>query len=132
MGLIVLPALIPDIPAVYDSYFAAFKGDLILEVLFPSGIDAAFRAAHTAHTIDWWHKTELQHTLKCIDTETGAIIGMAIWDVYWRERSEDEWMLSDKGVTWLEGKEKERAEGLLMPLWEKREKLWGGRKYICK
>ena len=130
MGLAVLPALIPDITKTYDAYFAAFKGEVILDILFPIGITDAFREGHTAHTRDYWGKSDVQYTLKCVDTATGEIVGMALWDVYLRERPESEW--KNPGVTWLEGKEKERAEALLNPLWEKKEKLWGGRRHVCK
>jgi hypothetical protein len=35
MGFVVLPALIPDITAVYNVYFAAFANDPITRALFP-------------------------------------------------------------------------------------------------
>lgn len=35
MGFVVLPALIPDITAVYDAYFAAFAEDPVTRALFP-------------------------------------------------------------------------------------------------
>ena len=35
MGFVVLPALIPDITAVYDVYFAAFANDAVTRALFP-------------------------------------------------------------------------------------------------
>jgi hypothetical protein len=130
MGLVVLPALVPDIPKVYDTYFAAFKGELILDVLFPGGITDDFRECHSAVTLSYWHKSELQHTLKCVDTDTGEIVGMALWDVYLQERSEEE--RKEPAIVWLEGQERERAEKLLSPLWETKEKLWGGRKHVCK
>lgn len=36
MGFVVLPAMIPDISAVYDVYFAAFANDRITHALFPN------------------------------------------------------------------------------------------------
>ena len=36
MGFVVLPALVPDISAVYDVYFAAFKDNAVTKALFPS------------------------------------------------------------------------------------------------
>lgn len=36
MGFVVLPALVADISAVYDVYFAAFKDNAITRALFPS------------------------------------------------------------------------------------------------
>ena len=108
MGFVVLPALIPDIPKVYDAYFAAFKGDLIADILFPGEVDDAFRQGHTVHTIEWWHKSTTQHTFKCLDTDSGDVVGMAIWDVYWRERGRgEEW--KRPAVNWLQGREMERA-----------------------
>jgi hypothetical protein len=36
MGFLVLPALVTDISAVYDVYFAAFKENAVTRALFPS------------------------------------------------------------------------------------------------
>lgn len=134
MGVVVAPALIPDIEKVYDVYFAAFKNEhmasLLLDVLFPSGITPEFRKAHTAATLDWWHKTTTQYTWKVIDTDSNEIIGMILADAFLSKRSEEERAFG--GIPWLEGKERERAEAVVKPLWEMREKLWGDRKYVCR
>ncbi|KAL0934150.1 putative acetyltransferase [Colletotrichum truncatum] len=133
MGYAILPALIPDIQKVYDTYFKAFKGDamgeLMVQILFPSGTESEeFRKAHAAGTLSWWHQSDTQYTYKCVDTDTGEIVGMALGDIYLKERSEEE--RKNHGVSWLEGKERERAEAVLNPLHEAREKLFGGRRYI--
>ncbi|KXH63450.1 acetyltransferase [Colletotrichum salicis] len=133
MGYAILPALIPDIQKVYDSYFKAFTGDemgeIMVKVLFPNGTNSEeFRKAHTAGTLAWWHHSDCQYTYKCVDTETGEIVGMALGDIYLRERTEEE--RKNHGVGWLEGKDRERAEAVLNPLHEAREKLFGGRRYI--
>jgi hypothetical protein len=39
MGFVVLPALVPDISAVYDVYFAAFKDSALTRALFPSATE---------------------------------------------------------------------------------------------
>jgi len=133
MGLVILPALIPDIRAIYDVYFSAFKGEpmaeLMLGVLFPGGINEEFQAEHAKHTLAYWHYSSQQHTIKCVDAETGEIIGMALGDAYFKERTVEE--RANPGIPWLEGKEKERAESILNPLWDVREKLFGGHRYIC-
>jgi hypothetical protein len=36
MGFVVLPALVADIPKVYDAYFAAFKDNAVTRAFFPS------------------------------------------------------------------------------------------------
>jgi hypothetical protein len=135
MVLAVLPALIPDIPRVYEVYFSAFQneemGRIMLDVLFPNAVTDSpeFRKAHAAATISYWHTSDVQYTFKVVDTETGEIVGMALGDIYIRPRSEEE--RKNHGVPWLEGKERERAEKVLNPLWEVREKVFGGRPYIC-
>ncbi|OHW96041.1 putative acetyltransferase [Colletotrichum incanum] len=133
MGYAILPALIPDIEKVYDSYFKAFNGDamgdIMVKILFPNGVDSEeFRKAHTAGTLSWWHHSECQYTYKCVNTDTGEIVGMALGDIYLKERSEEE--RKNHGVGWLEGAARERAEAVLNPLHEAREKLFGGRRYI--
>lgn len=134
MPVIVLPVLIPDIEKVYDVYFAAFNNEpmaqIMLGALFPGGITPEFRKSHTAATLDWWHKSTDQYTAKVVDVDTGEIIGMILADVFIRERTEEERKF--QGIPWLEGAEKERAEAIVKPLSEMREKLFGGRKYICK
>ncbi|POR34791.1 Acyl-CoA N-acyltransferase [Tolypocladium paradoxum] len=132
MVQVILPALIPDIRRVYDVYFSAFEQDqmgrLMLKILFPGMLDDGFREVHAAGTLQYWHSADNQYTLKCIDTITGDIIGMGLGDLYIRERSLEE--RQNLGVPWLEGEQRERAEKILNPLWEAREKLFGGRPYI--
>ncbi len=134
MVQVILPALIPDIRRVYDIYFAAFEHDLMgrlmLKILFPGILDDGFRDAHAAGTLQYWHSSESQYTLKCVDTETGDIIGMGLGDLYLKERTPEE--RQNHGVPWLQGEQRERAEKILNPLWEVRERLFGGRPYICK
>ncbi|KAI2486703.1 Acetyltransferase [Pyrenophora tritici-repentis] len=132
MGFIVLPALIPDISAVYDVYFAAFKDKAITRALFPSAtvadlVDAKseFRQGHTAHTLEWWKTSLTQYTYKCVDTETNRVIGMSLFDVY---VTPSDWKKGE--ISWLEGKERERAESFVMPLWNMREKLWVNERYV--
>ncbi|KIV91026.1 hypothetical protein PV10_05616 [Exophiala mesophila] len=132
MGIVVFPALIPDIEKVYDVYFAAFEGEemarLIMKILFPGGITEEFRKAHTAATLAYWHKSSTQYTLKAVDMETGQIIGMLLGDVHLLGRTEEERKFA--GAPWLEGEERVRAEKVLKPLWEMREKLWGDRPHM--
>ncbi|TDZ25525.1 putative acyltransferase SID5 [Colletotrichum orbiculare MAFF 240422] len=133
MGYAILPALIPDIEKVYDSYFNAFKGDemgdIMVKILFPGGTGTEeFRKAHTAGTLAWWHQSDCQYTYKCVDTDTGEIVGMALGDIHLRERGREE--RKNHGVGWLEGRDRERAEAVLSPLHDVREKLFGGRRYI--
>ena len=55
---------------------------------------------------------------------------MGLGDIHVKERSVEE--RKNFGVPWLEGEQRIRAEKVLNPLWEVKEKLWGGRPYICK
>ncbi|KAL5116375.1 hypothetical protein ACEQ8H_005723 [Pleosporales sp. CAS-2024a] len=132
MGFVVLPALVPDISAVYDVYFAAFKDNAVTKALFPSATAAdmtdsgsAFRKAHTAHTQQYWPTDATQYTLKCVDSQTGQIVGMALWDIY---LTTSQWRRGD--ISWLSGHQREHAEALISPLWHAREKLWLHQKYI--
>lgn len=135
MPFAVLPALIPDIRAIYDTYFSAFSANpqnaLLLDILFPGGQvnTPEFRQAHVTATVNWWHTSTDQFNFKCIDTDTGEIVGMALMDIYLNERSDEQ--RKNPGVIWLQGEERERAEKIVNPLEEMREKIWGGRPYIC-
>lgn len=130
MGFLVLPASIPDIRQCYDTYFAAFADSVILKILFPWDVTTEeFRAGHTAHTLDYWHKDTTQYTCKCIDTDTGEIVGMGLWDVHWKDR---EGGPVKTAVDWLQGAQKERAEALIIPMNEKKESVLGPVKHVCK
>ena len=130
MGFVVLPASIPDIRKCYDVYFKAFEGSFITRILFPFDVNSEeFRAGHTAHTLDYWHKDNLQYTCKCIDTDTDEIVGMALWDVHWKERAESS---KKPAVDWLQGEQKQRCEDLIVPFWEVKEDLLGSSKHVCE
>lgn len=134
MPYAVLPALIPDIPKVYEMYFAAFKGErmgeLMLSVLFPEGTDSPeFRKAHAEGTLAYWHKCDNQYTYKVVDMDTGEIVGMGLGDILVRDRTEEERKF--QGIPWLSGEQKERAEKVIKPLHDVREKLFGARRHIC-
>ncbi|CAG8362578.1 unnamed protein product [Penicillium salamii] len=130
MGLVVLPATLPDIRAIYDVWFAAFQGQLILDLIYPGTDlkDEEFRKIHTEGTLEYWKGLSMEHTFQCIDTDTGKVVGMATWQVYWRERTNEE--RQKPWIGWLEGDQRERAEGFLEQLWEKKEKLLGPKKHV--
>ncbi|KAI1375064.1 acyl-CoA N-acyltransferase [Hypoxylon crocopeplum] len=123
MPLVVLPARIVDIEPVYDVYFAAFKDEPIIEFLYPRGVD---RKAHTEGTKQWWSHDKIGYTVKCLDTDTDNIVGMASWEILCQSGKENGWE-RPAGIPWLEGKEKERCEGVLNSMWDIREKLFGKR-----
>jgi ribosomal protein S18 acetylase RimI-like enzyme len=83
------------------------------------------RQGHTAHVSEYWKTSSTQYTLKCVDTETGQIVGMALWDVY---ITPSDWKRGE--ISWLQGEERERAEAFVNPLWDAREKLWLNEKYL--
>ncbi|PGH07097.1 hypothetical protein AJ79_06375 [Helicocarpus griseus UAMH5409] len=126
MPLVAFPALLSEFDSVYDVFFAAFKEEPIMDFLYPRGVD---RKAHKEGTIQWWHHDKASHIMKCVDTDTGNIVGMATWDIFWRPGDENAWE-KPAGIPWLEGKERERCESVLEPMWDMRVKLFGKRRYI--
>ncbi|CAG8949066.1 hypothetical protein HYFRA_00002195 [Hymenoscyphus fraxineus] len=131
-GNVILPCLINDIGALYDCYYNAAHDEpwakLMLEILFPMGITDEFKKVHAEHALKGWHTYKEQYTLKVVDAKTGDIMGMAIQDMHFVEREERERKMPVFG--WLEGAQRERAETILNPLWEKKEKLIGGRPHM--
>ncbi|KAI1844477.1 hypothetical protein JX265_010028 [Neoarthrinium moseri] len=131
---VVLPALIPDIKSVYDVYFASFLNEkmarIMVDIIFPGGIMDAedFRKNHTAGTLAYWHSADSQYTFKCVDNHSGDVMGMALGDIILRERTPEERQFT--GIPWLEGKDRERAEKVIGPLAEMRERLFGGARHI--
>ncbi|KAI1393733.1 acyl-CoA N-acyltransferase [Hypoxylon trugodes] len=127
MPLAVLPAQVADIEPVYDVYFAAFKNEPIIDFLYPGGVD---RKAHTEGTKQWWSHDRIGYTVKCLDTDTGEIVGMATWDIFWKSGKDNGWE-RPAGIPWLEGEEKARCEDVLNNMWDIRDKLFGKRhRYI--
>ncbi|KAK9772228.1 putative N-acetyltransferase domain-containing protein [Seiridium cardinale] len=126
MPFAVLPALIPEITPVYDVYFAAFKNEKIMEYLYPGGVD---RQAHKHGTTLWLHHDQNGYTIKVVDSDTGAVVGMAQWEVFWRPGKDTLWK-KPKGAEWLKGDKRTKAETVLIPNWNMREKLFGGRKHV--
>ncbi|KGO36744.1 Acyl-CoA N-acyltransferase [Penicillium expansum] len=131
MSFVVVPATLPDIRAIYDVWFAAFKGQLILDLIYPDTDlnDEAFRKVHTEGTLEYWKGLSMEHTFQCIDTDTGIIAGMATWQVYWRERTTEE--RQKPWIGWLGGDQRERAENFLEQLWEKMEKWIGPKRHTA-
>lgn len=136
MVYVVLPALIPDIRRLYDVYFNAFKNDkmgqIMVQLLFPGTLTESeeFRKGHAEGTLSYWHTSDVQYTFKCVDSLTGDIVGIGLGDVYIKKRSDEE--RAFQGVSWLQGEDRERAEKVVRPLWEMREKLFGGEPYLCQ
>jgi ribosomal protein S18 acetylase RimI-like enzyme len=50
---------------------------------------------------------------------------MALFDIY---LTPSDWRKGE--ISWLSGAERERAEALINPLWDAREKLWSNERYI--
>jgi ribosomal protein S18 acetylase RimI-like enzyme len=50
---------------------------------------------------------------------------MALWDIY---LTPSKWRRSE--LSWLSGQERERADALIKPLWDAREKFWLDEKYL--
>ncbi|KAI0414030.1 acyl-CoA N-acyltransferase [Xylaria grammica] len=126
MPLVILPAQICDIEAVYDVYFKAFEHQPVLQILFPEGVD---RKVHTEVTTHLWSNNTHGYPIKCVDTDTGKIVGMACWDIFWKPGAEDVWP-NPGGAVWLDGKHRETADAILVPIWNMHEKLFGKQKHI--
>lgn len=132
MGFVVLPALIPDIPAVYDVYFAAFARDAVTRAMFPNvseedltSVRSEFRKQHTEHVRRYWHHSSTQYTVKCVDSSSGAVVGMGLWDVYVTPSD-----YKPTTLEWLAGDERKRAEALVKPFGAVRKKLWANERYV--
>jgi ribosomal protein S18 acetylase RimI-like enzyme len=83
------------------------------------------RKGHTAHTQHYGTTDPTQYTLKCVDCETGQVVGMALWDIYLTPST---WRRPE--ISWLSGEERNRAESLISPLWDAREQLWLDKRYL--
>lgn len=128
MPLVVLPAQVPDIKAINDIYFTAFEDVPVMRFLFPSGVNRDEYDMATQHT---WEHDPSTYPIKCVDTSTGEIIGMATWQLFWKHGEEHSWK-KPSGVDWLQGEERETSEKVLMPIFEMRDQLFGRRRHVCE
>ncbi|KAI2632572.1 acyl-CoA N-acyltransferase [Hypomontagnella submonticulosa] len=126
MPLVVLPAQVPDIKAINDIYFTAFEDVPVMRFLFPSGVNRDEYDMATQHT---WEHDPSTYPIKCVDTSTGEIIGMATWQLFWKHGEEHSWK-KPSGVDWLQGEERETSEKVLMPIFEMRDQLFGRRRHV--
>ncbi|KAI0539385.1 acyl-CoA N-acyltransferase [Xylaria digitata] len=116
MPLVVLPARICDIEAAYDIYFKAFEHEPVLRILFPQGVD---RKVHTEVTKQLWNNNTNGYPIKCMDSDTGDI----------KPDGKDVWP-NPRGAAWLDGKHRETADAILVPIWNTHEKLFGKRRHV--
>lgn len=126
MPLAVLPALVGDIEEAFNVHFDAFRDEPIMRFLYPGGVD---REAHRKGTATWWNHDRTGHHFKCVDTDTGRIVGLASWDVFWKPGDGFE---RPAGIPWLEGEDKARCEAVLAPIWDLRVRFFGKRRHVCE
>ncbi|KAI6488344.1 hypothetical protein MCOR11_008472 [Pyricularia oryzae] len=124
MPLAVLPALVGDIEEAFNVHFDAFRDEPIMRFLYPGGVD---REAHRKGTATWWNHDRTGHHFKCVDTDTGRIVGLASWDVFWKPGDGFE---RPAGIPWLEGEDKTRCEAVLAPIWDLRVRFFGKRRHV--
>ncbi|KAI1499268.1 acyl-CoA N-acyltransferase [Biscogniauxia marginata] len=126
MPLVVLPALLQDIGPVCDTFLVAFKDEPIMKFLYPKGVN---RDLHVEATAEQWKHDKIVYNYKCVNTDTGSVVGMATWEIYWQPGDENGWE-KPQDIPWLEGREKERCLNVLRPMWDLREQLFGKRHHI--
>ncbi|TRX89378.1 hypothetical protein FHL15_009676 [Xylaria flabelliformis] len=114
MPLVVLSAQIRDIEAVYDVYFKAFEHQPVLRILFPGGV---YRKAHTEGITHLWNNDVNSYPVKCVDMDTGEIIGMACWDIFWKLGGESTWPKPGGAVWPVHPDHQRRGAGRLLMQW---------------
>ncbi|KAK9783636.1 putative N-acetyltransferase domain-containing protein [Seiridium cardinale] len=126
MPLAVLPALETDMVEVSDVFFEGFKDEPLMKFLYPHGVD---RPAHVKATLEEWKHNTTTYTVKCVDSESGKILGMATWEIFWKPDKQARWE-RPTDIPWLQGKDKTRCLGVCEPMWDMRERLFGNAKHI--
>ena len=126
MTLVVLPALDAELEPLYDVWLAAFKDQPAVSILFPEGAD---RKAQVELVRQSWGDTG--YPIKCVDTETGEIVGMATWEIFWRSSDDSGWK-NPGCIPWLTAEDWNKAKEVVLPMWDVREKLFGKRRHVCE
>jgi len=132
MDLEIAPASESDIDQVMDVQFSAFENDPYHEALFPGDhFSPAVRKSAGKRTLQEWRADPTIRFMKCFNRQTGLILGYAKWNLYESERSAEE-RDPTLDVDWCTGRQREIAENFLGATLALREKIWGGRPYICR
>jgi len=123
-----------DIPRLVEIQFSAFQGDPYQQAFYPGPSDSPTNVAKAeANTLKEWQESKpFIHFINCIDSTTGVIAGFAIWNIFDRERSREEWA-HRPAVDWLDTEQQRKvAETFLYANLAIRERIWEGRCYLCE
>lgn len=119
-----------DIPRLVEIQFSAFEGDPYQQAFYPGPDSPASRAKAERNTLKEWREEPFIHVIKCVDSTTGVIAGFAIWNIFDRERSREEWG-HRPAVDWLDTEQQRKvAETFLYANLAIRERIWEGRCYV--
>ena len=112
--------------------FSAFEGDPYHHALYPGDeYSPAVRAEAGERTITEWRDDPFIHFIKCVDRQSGVILGYARWSLFDKERSREQWA-NRPPIDWCTGRQKKIAESFLYASLAMREKTWEGRPHCCK
>lgn len=121
----VQPAIESDVDRLMEILFTAFVDDPYFKAVYPGDNTPSVRASTGKRFLKEWKEDPTLTIVKCTDMDTGVILGFAEWEIYKKERTEEE-RKSNTDVTWHEGRQKEICLNFLGATNATREKLWGG------
>jgi len=121
-----------DIDRLMEVQFSAFENDPIHELLYPGDhFSPAVRKTAGERTLKTCRENPDTHFVKCVQRDTGLILGFAKWEFHLTERPYEEY--SKRPVAdWTTGRRKEITEIFLNANAAMREKVWGGKPHIGK
>lgn len=128
----VVPAHEHDIDQLMEVQFSAFENDPIHGFLYPGDhFSPTVRKDAGVRTIKAWREDPNIHFMKCVDQNTGRILGFAKWNFYLTERDYEEYSKRPV-VDWTTGRQKEIMENFFNANAAMRVKVWGGKPHIGK
>lgn len=137
LSLIQIKCLTLSIPRMMEIQFSAFDSEPYHRCLYPGGNTPSARAAAGLRVIQEREHTPQQEVVRCVDSDTGVMVGFVKWIFYRTGRPESSWSKREKvdwwGVGENENKEmKRKAEAYLETTEGTRQRIWGGRPHACK
>ena len=118
-----------DLEATTALTFAAAESNVITKLIYPNGVTPAMLSYFVEQSTKSWHNDPCARHMQVKDTQTGEIISYSQWSIF-PEKTKAERRKPSK-VDLPDGSNKEAFKTLRNNGKRKRDKIMGGKPYIC-
>ena len=132
MPLVLEKAGEADIDRMIEVMYAAMSQDSWYRIVFPTTPQPSERTPSVQRWKKDMHTNPAAMYMKVTDSDRGGeIVSFAKWLVYERERPESEWKKEEKRE-WDAGAYAEAGDAFLSAVYEKRQRIMGGKAHCCE